>query len=55
VVITPFLYSPRRSILNDIVPVFYIAGAPRFPDRPWALPVDGLSNSSRSRRRIRER
>jgi tripartite-type tricarboxylate transporter receptor subunit TctC len=44
VVITPFLYSSLPfDPLNDIVPVFNIAGAPQLLVVPGVLPVDGLS------------
>ena len=43
VVITPFLYSSLPfDPLNDIVPVFNIAGAPQLLVVPGALPVNGL-------------
>jgi tripartite-type tricarboxylate transporter receptor subunit TctC len=44
VVITPFLYSSLPfDPLNDIVPVFNIAGAPQLLVVPGVLPVNGLS------------
>jgi tripartite-type tricarboxylate transporter receptor subunit TctC len=43
VVITPFLHgSPPFDPLNDIVPVFNVAGAPQLLVVPGALPVSGL-------------
>jgi tripartite-type tricarboxylate transporter receptor subunit TctC len=44
VVITPFLYaSPPFDPLNDIVPVFNVAGAPQLLVVPGVLPVSGLA------------
>jgi tripartite-type tricarboxylate transporter receptor subunit TctC len=43
VVITPFLYSsPPFDPLNDIVPVFNVAGAPQLLVVPGSLPVSNL-------------
>src|SRR5258708_7685128 len=56
VVITPFLYgSLPFDPLNDIVPVFNVAGAPQLLVVPGLLPVKDLRDFIALPRRIRER